>query len=88
MKNRMGSSIAYVIGIWQDGEFLGYVPDRLPHAIAVSNIAQAKFYKTKGFAQRRVSQMGHVKNYNYLIFKVSVIRVSCFDKDGKERMFI
>ena len=79
---------AYVIGGWEDGKFVGYIPNDKVHKLFANDISEARFYRTKANAQRRVKRKKIWNKYGCKIFKVYIDRVSYFDDDGKEMPFI
>lgn len=78
---------AYVIGVWEDGKFVGYIPNNKVHKLFTNDISEARFYKTKANAQRRVTRKIWSK-YGCRIFKVRINRLCVIDDEGKEMPFI
>ena len=80
---------AYVIGVWKNGEFVGYIAHNYPFGCTTKDILRARFYKTRETAQSTLKNHERFKiTFENKIFKVRIDRVSYFDDNGKEMPFI
>lgn len=79
---------AYVIGVWEDGKFVGYIPNDKVHKLFTNDISEARFYRTKANAQRRVTREKTWNKYGCKIFKVHINRLCVIIDEGKEMPFI
>lgn len=77
---------AYVIGVWEDGKFVGYISNDKVYKLFTSDISEARFYKTKANAQRRATML--CSKYGCKIFKVRIDRICVINEDGEEMSFI